>query len=875
MYSGMASTIVGGAGFLPLPWVVKLSLFLSSAGCFAWGVSASIKYADQLIKPAARMGKSLGSRPTFSVKNKPVYQDELSLHTFIDEHVLLHDSGRVSLAFSWDGIDDSSLDTGKLDEVYRQRRAALNNLKSFEEGYADIEIEHHFLRVQDAHIIDEYLAHHNEVDTRYNTPPIVRDIKQQIAATLRPLARHNRVVTVVSLNKRSPLTLRNVFRWMGQRLDKRAKSTADDLYTLYENIKDNYPGFALLSRDFYIKFFQKVCQPYATTDAVDWRYVLSQQLLYEKPVASKAMLELDGVYYKVVLLQNYPDLGYKWTNLFSSAPCDVHVCQYIKPLDTYTVMDRSAVQDKEEAISGSGVRGTYQLNAKLRDSKAFKSYVANTDNSIHANFYVITYFGTESAVVEKFANQLIREIGNTGGKARADIDIQQAMWLYRLPGQCSSSPFVRGEDHADTLARMLPATVYKTGTTHRECLRMAKSGTPVTFAPSQLSLPNDATTGQMGAGKDGLMGTVIIETYHAIKYDIVELGNSYQPLIEAIGGRYCTAREQIINPLSPYAEYSQAKTQNTASGHDLTRDFIIVNSSVVQPIFKGMEGEEYSAEEELIINRAVRCLYDNHTSSRAAPILPDLQSSLESLSLDGDDREYESVRSALCKTLRTFLKTETGCAFTEQDQFTISPVANAIDFDKFEGKLFNYFLMFVCTRLVTNAMSNGARHQLILNEYGTLMERAPDVIRWVTLTLDRMGRKDFTGLSRITQELDDIRKIGTGSLNAIPNKVLLSRMGDHDEIGSLLKVPAPLIEKWKMFLSPEVMDGKGYREGIVCHREEWYELYLKFPQLLLDLMNTRGADKELRMIVCNREKDPYKRIELFKRLKQTSQRKSA
>ena len=225
------------------------------------------------------------------------------------------------------------------------------------------------------------------------------------------------------------------------------------------------------------------------------------------------------------------------------------------------------------------------------------------------------------------------------------------------------------------------------------------------------------------------------------------------------------------------------------------------------------------------------------------------------------------ARDFLGTKLDDFFEKETGSAFLEQDQFTISPIANAIDFDKFNGELFEYFLTFTCTRLITNAMTSAQRNQIVLNEYGVLIERAPEIMRWVTLTVDRMGRKDATGLSRITQEMSDVTALGTGAINAIQNKTLLSRGDGHIEIGQQLKIPQSIVTKWQNFQSPEVMDKKGYRNGIVCQQGDWYNLHLQFPQLLLDLMNTKAQDKGLREIVYSRESDPFKRIQLFNELK--------
>src|SRR5690606_28784624 len=86
------------------------------------------------------------------------------------------------------------------------------------------------------------------------------------------------------------------------------------------------------------------------------------------------------------------------------------------------------------------------------------------------------------------------------------------------------------------------------------------------------------------------------------------------------------------------------------------------------------------------------------------------------------------AKKVLQGELREFLETETGRAFTAQDQFTISPIANAIDFGGFSGELLEYYMTFMVVRLATNAMSRGVRSQIVLNEYKMLLQNAADPI---------------------------------------------------------------------------------------------------------------------------------------------------
>jgi len=147
-----------------------------------------------------------------------------------------------------------------------------------------------------------------------------------------------------------------------------------------------------------------------------------------------------------------------------------------------------------------------------------------------------------------------------------------------------------------------------------------------------------------------------------------------------------------------------------------------------------------------------------------------------------------------------------------------------------------------------------------------LQEAAKEPIRWITFTLDRMGRKEWVGLTRITQGLDEIRSVDSEAISSIPNRTLLSRDDEHQSLGAVLDIPPSLVEEWKQFVKPEDPEGRKYRQALVRERGRWYSLHLEFPKLLLDLMDTSGDRKALREEAYRRARDPYERIEIYNQL---------
>ncbi len=827
----------------------------------AYTIDVLIGYSDWYLRETKRRGAELLKLKTFSQKKDRAITKVINYLTFIDNHIIKNKDGTLSICFTWFGLDDRNLSIDELQAEHSKRVAFLKGF-SADDG---ISVENHFLRLKDARKILAYKKFHQEINKKHSIPPIIHEVKMNLADSYIPLARENTVFSVITIGKPHTFGVLDAILPKLNRLKKEKIDLSAKLYDYWSYFKDEFAGADLVTKDRFIELIQKVNNPFAEYHGIDWRYEIASQLITEKPKTNSKTLQIGSIYYRVVVLQGYPKLKFKWSNLYCERSTNIHVCQYYQPVNTSIAIDTTATKDVDEQKSTTGAKGQYQLGAKLNDSRSFKKYVSQTQNAIHRNFFIATFMGESEEEVIRHSTDFEKQVNRSEGRARTDIDIQAGMYFSRLPGQGRIAPFIREQDHSDTIALMMPFTTYLTGSKRPESMRMTSSGAPVFYSPSDLEVPHELCVAQMGGGKDTQLGLTISETFHAIRYDIIELGTSYRGIIEAIGGRYCKAREQIINPLAGYDEFDRSKQQIGNTGRDLSRDFVNMQTAIIQPIFADSLGGNFTTVQELVMNKAIRALYENPVRKLESPLLPDLLQFIDRV--ETEEQRHEDAKNLLADSLSDFLELDIGKEFKNKDQFIISPVANAIDFDKFSGKLFEFFLTFVCTRLITNAMASSSRNQIVLNEYGTLVERAPAVMKTVTMTLDRMGRKELCGLSRNTQELDDVTDIGTGAINAIPNKILLSRTDRHQELGDKLLMPEMMVRAWEGFLPPEVMDQKGYRQAIVSQRNQWHNLYLLFPQLLLDLMNTSGKDKSIREQVYDTTQDPYERIALFRKLK--------
>lgn len=844
---------------IPL-FAVKVAFLAAAAFAAGYSIYVWRTYDDWLIKMSLENGKKMKKQFSFLGQGKNSYVDNFAWQTYCSDNALLHRDGSISIAFVWPGIHDRFYDDDEFAKEHKRRAALLKSLPT-DIGLC---VEHHLLRGSDTRLIDAYLLEGQEMAKGKEVPPIVTDIRNQLAGLYRPMARSNQVMTVLSIGTKKRKTLTDYLMPSTYSRLRTSKDLLKSLASVITTIANSYPNMRLLSIDEYKDKIQQIYKPYHEHAKIDWRFTVADQIIDEKPIQdSDGCLVIDDTYYKVCLLQNYPRFNFGWLFRFCEAGIDLHVSQIIVPLHVDSSVDKNRSDSKLESKGVSENRGTERAVEKLGNAAQYRQYVMKYGLAIADNAYIVTFVSKNKDHVLKMGALFAKDVLTHEGLVRDNLDLQEELFRLRLPGNGRYSSFLR-EDHADTIAVTAPFTTFPSGDPRPESLRITSSGQLVGSAPSRLEVAHELVVAETFGGKDTMFGMKFIETYLRVRYDIIELGNSYQGVIEAVGGNYCRAREQVINPLSAYEDFKSAQELTQAGAGRIDVDFVRTQSDLLTPIFKGMQGGTYSKAEEVIANRLIRYVYEN-PSKDAAPTLPLLYEAMNKIEVSSD-KQRQAV-DEFGSELYEFLQTETGSCFKERDQFTISPIANGIDFDKFEGELFKYYMMFIPIRLATQAMTRGIRSQIVANEYKVLRMRAPESMHWLTVTIDRMGRKDWVGFTRITQGISEIEDVDPEALNSIPNKTLLSRADNkHQVIGHALGIPSAVIAHWMDFKTPEEMKNYGYREAILFDMGCWHKLQLKFPQLHLDLMNTLGSDKLVRDEAYRLTKDPYKRIQIMKEL---------
>lgn len=849
-----------------IPFLFLKLVFIALALSLAYqAVTDWHAFPDWNVRRIKSKGRGMKKVKTFKKTGK-ILADNLHWKSNIDDYAIINRDNTVALAFTWSGIDNRLYTYQQHEDVFKQRLSLLNTISQ----HSGICVEHHFIREHDGSLADAYLAHHQ----RYNpdAPAFIKDLRQQIADLYRPLGRANRVFTVLSLGETPPHGVLELLAYyltptVGRQV-KQWQKLYKKLHDTFSELQEYYPDAELLTADQFSDLIQSVQLPYRPSFSVDWRFDLSEQIATEKPAERDGCLLLDDTYYRTLLIQNYPSIDLTWFfYLCYTNGVDLHISQVIMPKSSDKALDDSQGNALHQERTISEKKGTQRSIKQISDNKGFQAYVAEHNLPVCDNAFIVTFYSKNIDQVISHANHFKNKVVlKEHGKARDDIDIQYDLFYTRLPGMGRFSHFFR-EDHGETIAPMMPFTTFEVINDKPECLRITTEHHLVGYSPSELDVPHKMILAQTDGGKDTFEGAEFLETYDRIRYDFIEMGQSYPGAMLAVGGRYCRASEQMINPLSPYLDLANAKKISKIHGDNIYAMILKSLSDTLIPIFKGFKCEEFTRPEEVVIGRALLYCYENPIKGKQAPTLQDLLNSFDFIEVT--ENRYLNALDDLKEGLEDFLNLQIGKAFAGDDQFIISDVANAIDFNGLSGDMFNFTITFIIMRLANQAMSRGQRSQIVLNEYKVLLETAPEVIRNVTWLIDRMGRKEWVGLTRITQDFEEVKSVDSGAINSINNIALLSRLDQHDEIGKAIKLPPTAIEDWKDFPIPK-RDKKGirldYRLGYVKENGRWDQLYLKFPQLLLDIMNTRSDDKPLREKAIRKATDPYEYIHELNRL---------
>ena len=774
-----------------------------------------------------------------------LYHEYYPWESFVTDRVVGHADGSVSLMFSWEGVDNLLFDDSQHHAEFRRRINVLHSLGE------DVVIENHFFREHDATIIQEYLAHSKKM---VRGQDFAMPVRRAMAAHFQEHARSNSVFVVLSLRNQVS-GIKSLFSAKSVKKQASWRAGAERLLACFSDLQHHFPGATCLSVEDYtariVQSFNRDLFRAGHGQFLDYRFDLAEQLVAHKPFLDGDVLKIGETYTKVALIQNYPELDPSWFLGLCSGVVDLHISQIIFPKNTRKALDKSADRsDSDEATLGQ--KGRDVAITAIKDAMAYRSYVSDKGLRVFDNAYVLHFHGRDKEALLNEYRAVRDWVHRNDGLVRGDAEIQAHLFRVGMPGAGGGTQFAR-EDHSETISCMMPVTTFSQGVSQPESIRITSSYQVVGHSPSRLKVGHEFVVAKTGAGKDTNTGCEVIETYpYGMDYLICEFGDSYKWIVEGFGGTYSRIDDDVaINPLPPF---SQAKDG-------------VLPTKIVDGTVEGLSiiltdsADDLPMAEMAAASRALDSLYTGKETSGVAPVLPDLLDSLGKL--DFPNEEQAAAAKRMYNNLYNFLDSAAGRAFSGQDSLNLSSGITGVDLMAVGDKMLKFYMTFIGLRFAQMAFSSLSNvTKIMLNELHQPVAVAPDAVRKLVRVVNRMGRKEGGHISLITQGMKEINAIDPEVISSTAIRTLLVRDDDWDEIGEALSMPVAAREIWKSYENN--LERLNYRQCMRLFNGRYYDLFLTFPELVLDITTTNRTDREIRHQVEKETKNIFERLRKFK-----------
>ena len=770
------------------------------------------------------------------------YNDLFTWEAPIGDHVIVDRQQAVSVLIDYSGYNFDLLIDEEQDEVLSQLEDVI---KSLPIGYI---AEFHLWRERD-----------DTPAKRYLETPLVRGsefgqkCREELAAHLGPKGIANQVGIVLVRQPRRGL------RFSARAELKAQTRDAQELLVHAERIANRLPGGRVAHVDtYYNRIVQSAHHRRYSKQHVfryDPVYALRDQLITEVPVIEDRACVIDGEITKVLMVFKYPDTVAGWILKLSKIQCALHITHILMPVDTKeAVYAADSLRQKSEGLLVDKA-DDYQ-EEKIRQLDDFKTHVTENDLSILKNLFIIVLHG-QRAEVERAAAQIDQQFQPSGDLRDAD-SVQRRYYRFALPGQGYLGDLFRPDEHQQ-LAAMLPVQVWGGGDGKAEILRLCDSGQLVTHSITDKELASSFVGGMTRSGKDADFVCQLAETY-CLGTDIklVEIAPTYRWLCEGYGGNYVVLHpdESVINPLPPYScarsdtalPLSSMLVSNTLDGIS----FLLTDNRTTLDRF------EHSAAQS-----ALQLVYAFPAADAQTPTLEHLLAQLDSLDPEYHSKEQVKAAKQMASYLDAFLRTTEGQLFLKQDNVDLTGNFVGVDLSeirKADQKLMVFYLVFVCLRFAQEAFMNRNYTQIVLNELKQFVDVARDKVGALCSAISRMGGKEKSFLTIITQHTDEVESLDKAVLDQMPIRNLLYMQGSHDVIAERLAISEGARSRWKSFDYPV---GKPYREKIFVSGDDVYHHHLSFPPFLLNLANSSPDVLNLKDAIGKEEGNPFERMRLL------------
>lgn len=775
------------------------------------------------------------------------YKNYYTWETPLSTKVMGHTNGAVSCLIEWAGFDCELVGQSSVMQNFRQIYETLKELNCV--------AEFHWWREKDDTPAMAYLDRKDDIKRGRELGSAVREM---MAEHLRGNARSNGVGLVLYRLPKKGIKdafFKTASRNTQLRLAKQLIDKAERISRLLPNGRiagiDNYINRVMQS--YWRKGFNNNLKY-----NVDFRYDLSEQLLVSTPkvIEETGIVEIQGHKTKVILLYLYPDAEAGWFRPLSDATCDMHVVQVVSPIDTESFIDKQTVETHDDNSSMADKGAKYALK-KIKEREDFTSFVANNGLDVYKNCYIIHLHGEEEDVL-RLSEKIEKWVSTNGGQARMDAELQAHFFRAGQLGHGACSGFFRDDDTWQ-VGNMAPIMSHNSGMIGGESLRLSTTGQLVGLSLLDHKVSHGFTVAQTGAGKGVDKGVEILETYPlGLDWYIIEAGLSYQWIVEAFEGPYIIydPEKHVLNPFPDFGL--------VATGTDKPLDVTMCSATVNSLAFLLNDGAvDLSVHQSAAAQIALQYLYREKIEGKIAPRLDHYLQAMKVCSYE--NVEQKNAAETMMANIESFLSTSVGERFKHDNNITIKPGICGIDLKKvtrIDKKLMEYCLTAIALRFGQMAFyKSEIPSRVLMDEVHEFVKVSPEIIGNTCRQLSRMGRKDGASLDLVTQGLAEMRALDSEVIGSTTLRSLLYRNKDWREMGEILNLADPVIERWQGYPFPDKLS---WRPGMRCVHEKPYDLYLTFPDFLLDITSTDPIDLSLKEKISQETSDIFERQKRLK-----------
>lgn len=748
------------------------------------------------------------------------YSEGFSYYQFLD-NCLLHDTGDISVAAKVKGAElffNQSIDGWE---------QAINLLPKG--AVAEI----HLVRDYDGSKIDQYL----DID-------LVRD-NEMIELLRKEHAEHLRLYAMAN----------HIYAICTKRSGKKAKLQSKTIFELrnwVNSVLAQYCDAQLIEQHEFEAIINFSTQGERQEIRASSRFILSEQLALYKPCEVGRGYRVNNTYYRSGLLYLYPNAQPGWIAELARLPIKTHISSIIKPLSVDQAEKMADVEQRKIERFSDDKNLVQRQQQKSQDNQGFVSYVLQYGLSTYRNAYYISIFGDMESVdyVDEQWYEIQRYITQSREKGRLLDDILYALpaHQYIAPAQGHLTPFLR-IDHSEQVMSMLPIHQSESGAANPTSIRLSNDGTVFGWSPVDMQTPHAITVAKTGAGKGVDAAMEIVENYaQGINHAILEIGNSYQWLVEFLGGKYLAINPDstCINPLPTYDEY------------DSTDSKVQLIGSVIQGLaflLTHDESLELNKQQSAGANQAITSLYEKRPDAKQ-PMIKSLMYELQNI--ENDNASITVASKQMGQSLDAFLKTQEGLIFNQEDNFDLNSDIVGVDLKNASQNpnLLRFYIVFIALKYQAKAFSSSVKTRIVLDEIHKFSAEMPEVFAKLVREITRMGRKDGTYVQLITQNLSEISSLDSETINSTSIINLLYRRTEHENFAEQLELNNKnAIDFWRNIDDPE---GQTYRQGLRIVNNWIFDQYLTFGKNLLLIADT--SDKALAIKAKIKKGNPLDQI---------------